>query len=195
MPGAAPERRRNVSLPTFVRHQGRRVHRRTGSPSVASGLGHGPARTSPARRGARVRRAACAQWSASATTLRRPPHGQRSTSSANTRRRATGVHATRPAVQIGSSGRSRRRPRRRARARGASRGAYSRAEYTRVTNKVAAWWRDDADESAQECDRLEHQMRAAVGPWSLELIRDAAVMRPRPSIERERRARAVVRMK
>jgi len=51
--------------------------------------------------------------------------------------------------------------------------------------------RDDVDEPPQERDRFEHQVRAAVGPWPLELVRDAAVIHPRQSVLRERGPRAV----
>ncbi len=64
-------------------------------------------------------------------------------------------------------------------------------EHARVADQMAARRRDDADEPPQERDRFEHQVRAAVRPWSLELIRDTAVIRPRQSLLRERRTRAV----
>jgi hypothetical protein len=51
--------------------------------------------------------------------------------------------------------------------------------------------RDDADQSAQECDGLEHQVGAAIWPGPLEPVRDPAVAGPGQPILGERRTGAV----
>jgi hypothetical protein len=56
---------------------------------------------------------------------------------------------------------------------------------------LSARRRDDPDQPTQERDGLHHQVGAAVGPGSLELVRDAAVVGPRQALQRERRSRAV----
>ena len=45
-------------------------------------------------------------------------------------------------------------------------------EHAGVANEVVAWRRDDADEPAQKRDRLEHEVRATIGPQPREFVRD-----------------------
>jgi hypothetical protein len=56
---------------------------------------------------------------------------------------------------------------------------------------VAPGRRDDTDQPAEERDRFEHPMGAAVRPRPLELVRDAAVGGPGQPVVGKRGPRAV----
>ena len=102
---------------------------------------------------------------------------------------AVGGRVTRRAAWHGDSqGGPRRQGRSRAPApaHGASRELCWLVRTPRVPYQVAPRRRNDADKPAEERDRLEHQVGAAVGPRPLELVRDAAVSGPGQPVVRER---------
>jgi hypothetical protein len=132
-----------------------------------------------------------------ATTLRRPPQGHWSTSSATRgaggRPRGAGARVT-LCSRVAAAARSGHRRLRRV---GGHEGTQrltvlaGRAKDPAVADEMAARGRDDADEAAQERDGLHDEVGAPVGPRPLELVGDAPVVGPREALLRERGPRAV----